>query len=276
LAKPRQKPKAPNPATAWLDKRISLSVNDETLSDALRKVMHDGPVRGSGYNFDSEQKISVQVKNKTVREALGLVLRAASPKYAWYWDAKNYEMRFGYLPAIEAEMAAAAEKQRRDDAAHLAKLAASLEEADSVMIFLLDFSIEEPAEAMFPIRPYGSNTKIFRSKTFAANDVKPLLTALSATLTDKDGWNGGALCHFPVHGIRVYDKPTGRFGPSLLFESSFCWRCNNYYVTFPRPDFAEASRWRGIPAGPQLAKEFEKLLPVPQEELDRFKAKYGH
>lgn len=274
-AEPKQKATTSRPATSWLDKRISLSVKDRTLGDTLREVMSGAPVATVSDRIDSEQMVSVQLKNKTVREALDLVLRSASARYTWHWNPKAHQVRFGYSKAIEADLAQAAKEQYRADIAYLAKLAVNLEEADSVTIFLLDPRREEVAEAMFPIRPYGSYTKILASKTFAAKDVKPLLTAVSGLLTDKNGAGGGALCHFPILGIRIYDKLEGSLTQNLLFETSFCWRCANYYVTLPRPDFAETSRWRGIPGSSPLSEEFQKLMPALQEERDRIEAKSG-
>ncbi len=37
--------------------------------------------------------------------------------------------------------------------------------------------------------------------------------------------DGGAFCHFPIHGVRVYA------GDAIIFYSSFCWKCSNFALS---------------------------------------------
>ncbi len=71
---------------------------------------------------------------------------------------------------------------------------------------------------------------------------------------------GGAMCHYPIHAIRVWS------GEHLIFHTSFCWMCGNFY--FEYPDFTV--RWTGI-QGTKLKEVVNELMPIPQEVIDRFK-----
>ena len=41
---------------------------------------------------------------------------------------------------------------------------------------------------------------------------------------------GGAFCHFPVYGLRFYRND------QLLFETSVCWKCSNFYLPNSEPE----------------------------------------
>ena len=64
--------------------------------------------------------------------------------------------------------------------------------------------------------------------------------------------------HFPIHGIRIYS------GEELLHEGTFCWVCGNFSFSYP-----QGSAWLD-----SNAEFYERLLPIPQSELDRFHKKY--
>jgi hypothetical protein len=150
-------------------------------------------------------------------------------------------------------------------------LASSLAEATKVEIFLLDFDPKDYPDAThfdwdlytekdsFPIMPYNSVSRILARKTLTSEQIKTLLPALQMTVSvQKD--EGGAACHFPIHGIRVW------VGNNLLFQTSFCWHCGNFFVKYPD----ETSRWLNIEE-PKLQKIFNDLMPIPTAELERFK-----
>jgi len=82
----------------------------------------------------------------------------------------------------------------------------------------------------------------------------------------KEPYLPGAMCHFPIHGLRLFR------GGELIFETSLCWHCSNYYLEYP-DDYDEAS-WVGF--GTNGIEAFlKKELPIPQSEIDRFNAEYG-
>jgi hypothetical protein len=66
---------------------------------------------------------------------------------------------------------------------------------------------------------------------------------------------GGALCHLPIHGIRIFSDD------ALLFETSLCWACNNYYVE---------SDWAGLTADAKpLRTLLDEVVPIPEAERAR-------
>jgi hypothetical protein len=153
------------------------------------------------------------------------------------------------------------------DREYRAALATTFQLADRVEVYLLDFSIGKDAayipkddDAVFPIRPYDDKeTKIIKTLKVTPKDIPKWCTALGKLLaSDKEG--GQALCHFPIHGIRIYA------GDKLLFETSICWVCSNYYFSYE----SHAS-WESLN---EDAKDLEMLLtqfmPIPEAEKARF------
>lgn len=69
------------------------------------------------------------------------------------------------------------------------------------------------------------------------------------------------MCHMPVHGVRFFKDN------DLLFQTSFCWTCANYFVTYP--DDYETSTWVGL-GDAELKKFMLKQLPIPEEVQLRF------
>lgn len=153
-------------------------------------------------------------------------------------------------------------------------LAEALPAATKIELYLLDFDVkrfEGSTEGVwkfdlprdqFPIGPYKSVTRILKTKVLSPEQRKELLPALQAVVGVQEN-TGGAMCHFPIHGIRVWA------GERLVLETSFCWLCENFALEYP--DFTE--RWVGI-QGTDLKKIINKLMPIPQAELDRFRKKY--
>ena len=78
---------------------------------------------------------------------------------------------------------------------------------------------------------------------------------------EKPAHGGGAMCHFPIHGLRIYK------GEKVLYEGTFCWMCSNFSIQYPR-----GTAWLDTSA--DLKKLFTKLMPIPQTEMDRFYKKY--
>jgi len=150
-------------------------------------------------------------------------------------------------------------------------LAEALPAATKVELYLLDFNVKREEGStegawkytlpkdQFPIGPYKSVTRILKTKTLTAAQIKELLPALQATVGVEEN-SGGAMCHFPIHGLRVWA------GDRLVLETSFCWLCENFALEYP--DFTE--RWVTI-QGTKLKEIINRLMPIPQTELDRFK-----
>jgi hypothetical protein len=148
---------------------------------------------------------------------------------------------------------------------------ASLSKATRIEVLLLDFKVEryegwtegaweyELPKDKFPITPYKSVTRILKSRVLTAVEMKKLLPALQATVgVETDA--GGAMCHFPIHGLRVWQDDR------LIFHTSFCWMCSTFYLEYP--DFTV--HWTGI-QGTKLKDAMLELMPIPPAELERFK-----
>jgi len=122
----------------------------------------------------------------------------------------------------------------------------------------------------FPIDPYDVTTSVISKRQLKPVEVKEVLFAL-ANQIEKPKHTGGAICHFPIHGLRVFaSEPTDEpFADPPLSSGSFCWACRNF--GFDYPDGAEM-----LDTSDELKAILNKLLPVPQAELDRFRKKYPH
>lgn len=155
------------------------------------------------------------------------------------------------------------------DREYRAALAKTFQFADRVEVYLLDFSIGEDTaytpkegDAVFPITPYNKETKILKTHQVAAKDTSKWCAAVRLLLaSDKDG--GMAMCHYPIHGIRIYS------GDTLLFETSLCWACSNYsYV------YEDKASWESITEDARGLKALlDESMPVPASERDRFHAR---
>ncbi len=140
--------------------------------------------------------------------------------------------------------------------------------ASRVVIYLVDFEgssetdldpFSDKAEAITVI-DYERKADVLLSKELDAKQRKNLLGVLSKQIA-KPKHGGGAMCHYPIHGIRIYDDN------KILHEGTFCWVCKNFSYNYPR-----SSSW--LDTTPELEKIFNDLMPIPQKELDRFHNKH--
>jgi hypothetical protein len=146
--------------------------------------------------------------------------------------------------------------------------AAQIRKADRVVVYLVDFDGISDEDAFgfgdesetISIAPYDKRTKILNSKEVGDVDRKRLLEALSKKIAEPEH-SGGAFCHFPIHGVRIYS------GDELLHEGTFCWVCGNFGFSYP-----QGSGW--LDTNADLKEIFTILMPIPQSELDRFHKKY--
>ncbi len=158
------------------------------------------------------------------------------------------------------------------DRDYRATVATTFQFADRIEVYLLDFSIgEDPTYQLkdddegFPIRPYSrgsfdeAKTKILKTSKLPAKEIPTWCAAVTKMVTsDKDG--GGAFCHYPIHGLRIYA------GTKLLFETSLCWACSNFYFTY-----TGESRWVPLTEDANdLKKRLHDFMPIPEAELKRF------
>ena len=89
---------------------------------------------------------------------------------------------------------------------------------------LREADLLEDDEDRFSVAPYEATTRVISEKTLTSLESNDLLREL-ANQIEKPENEGGAFCHFPIHGVRVYsDKPSGKpFDSKLVYSSSFCW-----------------------------------------------------
>ena len=149
-------------------------------------------------------------------------------------------------------------------------MAKLFESADKIEVFLLDFKMLDADEYRilgwdrlpadyFPIPPYARKSKILQRRTLSRDEVTKLLPALRENVGVEKN-HGGAFCHYPIHGVRLWS------GEKLIFQSSFCWSCLNFYVVYP--DLT--ADWVGIETK-ELKQVMSELMPIPEKELERFR-----
>ena len=166
------------------------------------------------------------------------------------------------------------EAQAKIQSVYRKNLAAALAQGGRVEVYLLDFEIKDtPSDFYywenrlendeFPIIPYGSKSKILKRATLTKGQQKIFIPKLQEVVGIQGDIDGGAFCHFPIHGVRIY------VGDKIIFQSSFCWKCHNFSVSYP-----DNPSWVAISGG-DLFKAFNEIMPIPQSELDRFEAKIG-
>ena len=114
--------------------------------------------------------------------------------------------------------------------------------------------------------PYKSFSQILQRKKLAGDAVGACRKAVVELLREEDDWGGGAMCHFPIHAVRLFR------GDELIFQTSLCWKCDNYFIEYP--DDFESATWVGF-SKTGIETFLNKELPIPKSEIERFDAKYG-
>ena len=155
-------------------------------------------------------------------------------------------------------------------------LSKALTEAVTIEVYLLDFETKKVEDAredfewftrleedQFPIIPYYASSKILKRKKLTAEEIKLLLPSLQAVVGVEKS-HGGAGCHFPIHGIRISSNS------ETIFQTSFCYHCSNFYTLYP----SDRADWTSL-SSKEFQKIMEQLMPIPQEEKDRFDKKWG-
>lgn len=131
-----------------------------------------------------------------------------------------------------------------------------LKATTSIEVFNLDSRLAQPTEggsdSEFEIVPCGKSVKILKKATLPSDKLSEIRDSVIDSLSNPDD-QIGAWCHDPVHGVNFY------INDQKIFSTSFCYKCNNYFIKYPDDDDGSAS-WVGIPAKNNLKEVFEKLL----------------
>jgi len=186
-------------------------------------------------------------------------------------------LRAADLPiATKIEMASNDHKRAIDaaDREYRKAFGEALAKAAKIEVFLLDTEMTKVEKAgkgdlwlgnlpfdQFPIIPYGKVSRILKRKSLAADEINLLMPALQSTIA-VENTSGGAFCHSPVHGVRVWSD--GR----IVFQSSFCYHCMNFYFIYPDG----GAKWTAI-KDDHLQEVMEVLMPIPQAVKDRFEGR---
>ncbi len=139
------------------------------------------------------------------------------------------------------------------------RLAGIIEKADRIELLQFESTALKPEKDLpedrrFRISPYRTNAEIKKRQTLSPGDMATVRSGLSGLLNTADDFSGGAWCHEPACGLLVYS------GDRLLFRTSFCWNCGNYFLPYPDDDDGSAS-WVGLPGACPLEAILKSLQP---------------
>ena len=143
------------------------------------------------------------------------------------------------------------------------RLATIISKADRVQLCLLHPELSQDKASVqeaerFWVLPYRKFARILKTLDLPQEASLRARSSLSALLRVRDDAEGGAWCHEPRYGIRVFA------GDRVVFSTSLCWKCQNYFVSYPNDDEGSAS-WVGLPSSSTMEAEFKRLLPIPPE-----------
>lgn len=152
-------------------------------------------------------------------------------------------------------------------------LSKELLKADQVIVYLVDFEMQSPEPFIgdpfgdgernrdgIPIATYGKVAPIIGEKILKESDRDLILSALAEQIAEPYH-TGGPWAHFPNHGIRVFRD--GR----LIFQSTFSWATSNFPFAYP-----VGSCW--LDSNDKIESLFRKILPLPEELIDRLDRKH--
>jgi hypothetical protein len=144
----------------------------------------------------------------------------------------------------------------------LSQQTGGLPRCDRVDILRLEENIDWDATSGFPIRPYKKFAKVLDTKTLSEPDAESIAAIWRSQTFEVPGQHHfQALCHDPVYALRFYR------GNSVIFETSICFHCSNFFVTYK----GEPHWWgfdTSTPAAETLLNRLRKELPdsPPSEE----------
>ena len=120
-------------------------------------------------------------------------------------------------------------------------------------------SKRKATDKTFPVRPYGAHADVLAHVSLTGASCGKLRQAWQSLAFDR---LGGAFCHYPVYGLRLYRDDV------LLFETTVCWECQNFYVPRYDPEKQRYTHgWYGFANdnnAKSLLKLFRSLLPHPK------------
>ncbi len=152
--------------------------------------------------------------------------------------------------------------------------AASLSKVTKAEVYLLDFEVKHhdprdiewqihPPKDQFPIET-GKTSRILKQEALSDAELQRLLPSLQTVVGVKES-GGGAMCHFPIHGLRLW------IGDEMVLETNICWNCHNLYLNYPDRTMGVIGIWNA-----KLEEIMKELMPIPEEQLVRFRLKYGN
>lgn len=169
------------------------------------------------------------------------------------------------------------ERTLRSTVARVTRLAftESLPEADRIELFILavDWESKNPPAKDDPEKQ-SKDRFLLRSFSGSLPETdNPYIDVVShATIKGNackailDTWRklkfrpNGAFCHAPVYGIRFYRND------ELLYETTVCWRCHNFYIPEYDPQSGELKMiiygFDDNPNARKLLKLFQQALPL--------------
>ncbi len=155
-------------------------------------------------------------------------------------------------------------------------LARRIRGAKAVEVFLLKFddvrkeNIVEDDDQRFFIAPYEATTAIISRRKLGAAEMQSFLAELADQISRPEH-NGGAFCHFPVHGVRIYSDDTNgeSSGAKMIYSGTFCWECGNFGFEYP-----DSAQW--LDTSKKLKEIFNQVLPIPKSEIERFNKVDSH
>lgn len=167
-----------------------------------------------------------------------------------------------------------AERIEQARASYRVAVAKQIREAKRVEVVLLRFDdlrkldAPEDREGRFSVEPYDATTSVISQTVLDSAQAEELLLALAEQI-EKPVHSEQFLGHFPVHGVRIYsDEPSGEpFDRKLIYSGSFCWVCHTFGFTYP-----DGAEW--LDTNARLMGIFNRLLPIPKEELQRREMKH--
>ena len=99
-------------------------------------------------------------------------------------------------------------------------------------VFLLGEIEDDAGARAFPIRPYNEKAPILDEATLRGEKAESLASLWRSRSFD----GGGAMCHVPLYGLRLYSRN------KLVLETSLCWKCNNCFLA----KGSGGHRWQGL------------------------------
>ncbi|TWT87111.1 hypothetical protein Mal64_26450 [Pseudobythopirellula maris] len=255
-------------AEGFRAQKVSLIAENVTVKEAYHHLLGDKGLKVSPRSYGTavpdkylQARIDVMISKMPMEHALRTIAQLGGGYCEPDIDAAD-----GKVFLLLSKQGAAVEQARwrareTQEFWHRKRLADDIEESTTATMHLLDIESltprkkqdDLPAGAGFEISPYGREARILQSKELNGEENARLIAALAQLLRTEER-KFGALCHFPIYGVEI------KRGDEVLFRSSFCWACTNYFVEYP----VGQAGWLGLPdAG--LRKLFEELMPISDE-----------